>query len=398
MSPSSTPCTGCGACSATCSVSAIRVAENADGFLSPVIDNDKCVECGICQSVCYRFQSVTDLSRIDNTVCYATCSNDNNTHKSTTSGGFAYELSKWGIENGYKIVGVVYDYDTDKARTIIVDNLTDLEAFKGSKYIQSYTEEAFHNLCKLAKSNANERFICIGTPCQIFGLRKLVEKKQLHNDIIYVDLFCHGVPSYLVWEPYIKEHRLKLGHLDNVNFRYKGNGWHQYSIKITGDRGSYSDFAYNDVFYRYFFDNVALNASCFTCMFRKNLTAADIRIGDFLGSAYEYREDGISAIVTTSSKGVRIVEQLENSGKISVVGKHAAAECLKSQSTEDYNNIELRNSVIERLRKEDIHITQKWYVSRFSLKRRIYLRLKSMTTLLPYKMIIALRRLIRIVR
>lgn len=394
-SPTSIPCTGCGACSAICPVGAITIIENKEGFYAPQLNSDKCVNCGLCQTVCYKYHSIEYLPQLLDKVCIATCSNDKHTHQTTTSGGFAYELSRWGIENGYKIAGVIYDYSLDRALTTIVDNIADLERFKGSKYIQSYTEESFGKLLEMALQDSEANFICIGTPCQIFGLRRLIESKRLKNNFILVDLFCHGVPSYLVWDPYIQQKREKLGALTDVNFRYKGNGWHQYSIKIIGERGSYCDFAYNDIFYRYFFDNVALNKSCFTCTLRQKHVASDIRIGDFLGFAYEHREDGISAAVAITPKGKNIIDELENSGQISVVGRHDVSECIKSQSTENYGGIELRNKVIEKLQHEDIYKTKQWYLSQFSLRRRIYLSLKSLTTLLPSKAIIYIRRMVR---
>lgn len=390
--PSSRACTGCGACSAVCNLGAITLSINGEGFYSPIVDTTKCVECGACQRVCYKYADMAPLPTLGDQTCYATCSLNAETHATTTSGGFAYELSRWGIERGYAVMGVIYDYASDKARTIIIDELSELEQLKGSKYIQSYTEEALHTFVKRAISTPSQRFICIGTPCQIYGLRRLAEAKRLKNEILYVDLFCHGVPSYLAWEPYIGSMRRRLGELRSVNFRYKGNGWHQYSIRIVGQRGTYCNYAYNDTFYRLFFDNVALNTSCYTCRLRQRCAPSDIRIGDFLGRAYEEREDGISAAVAVTPCGVDAIAKLTNSQRIKIVGTHTVEEALKAQSTDDYHGIELRNEVVARLKGGDIEATKRWYVKQFSPRHRLYLRLKSISTLLPQRWIVALRR------
>lgn len=388
-------CTGCGACSAICPTHAIRIIENENGFLSPILDSSKCVDCGVCQRVCYKYLTPSDLPSIKDGECIAMCSRDKDTLQTTSSGGFAYELSKWGLTQGYHIVGVAYDYKTDRARTIIVDNIDDLELLKGSKYLQSHTEQAFHSLLKNAKENPEQGFICFGTPCQIFGLRRAIELKHLSNDFIFVDLFCHGVPSLLVWDPYIKKHRQRLGDISAINFRYKGNGWHQYTIRISGCNGTYTQYAYKDTFYRYFFDNVALNESCFSCSLRKDNVASDIRIGDFHGSTYEHREDGVSAIITNSDKGRRVLDNLQQIDSICFIAKHNTADCINSQNPHDYRGVDLRNSVITRLKQNDITETQHWYERQFTFKKQVYLRFKRIAALLPSEVIIKLRRFIK---
>ena len=378
-----------------CKAGAITMVEGYDGFLVPAIDYDKCTNCSACSSVCYKNRDTEKLPKLEGKSCYGVCSTNASTHRTTTSGGFGHELARWGMEHGYKIVGVKYDYATNSARTTIASTPEGLEQFKGSKYIQSYTEQAFKEIVEIASKDEEQKFICFGTPCQIFGLRHLVERKMLKNEIIYVDLFCHGVPSYLVWRPYIAAQEQRLGKLRNVNFRYKGNGWHHYSIRLEGEHKTYCAYAYNDTFYRYFFDNVALNESCFSCEFRKGYSSADIRIGDFLGRAYESREDGITATVAVTPKGENIISELHAAERIDIVGTHSVTECLEAQSTEEYDNIKLRNEVLCRLESEDIESVQRWYFSQFSLKRRIYTRLKSLATLLPTRVTTSLRRCVR---
>ena len=44
-------CYGCGVCSASCPKKVITMKESS-GFSFPQVDQDNCVECGICLSVC----------------------------------------------------------------------------------------------------------------------------------------------------------------------------------------------------------------------------------------------------------------------------------------------------------------------------------------------------------
>lgn len=45
-------CTGCTACMNSCSHNAIVMEEDAEGFIFPHINGNKCVECGLCMRVC----------------------------------------------------------------------------------------------------------------------------------------------------------------------------------------------------------------------------------------------------------------------------------------------------------------------------------------------------------
>ena len=45
-------CYGCSACCNVCPTGAVRMKENAEGFMEPAIDAEKCVACGKCRQVC----------------------------------------------------------------------------------------------------------------------------------------------------------------------------------------------------------------------------------------------------------------------------------------------------------------------------------------------------------
>lgn len=366
------------------------------GFFVPAVDGEKCVDCGLCQKVCYRFQEVgrTTATIARRTVLGAYSARPS-VQAGTTSGGMAYEISRWGLEHGYHVLGTVYDLAAGRARAVLVHSLEELPALTGSKYLQSATAEAFRQLLAEAKQNAGQKYICIGTPCQIYGLRRLLDVRRLTNEVFYVDLFCHGVPSYLVWQPYLKEKERRLGAMTAVNFRSKRNGWHQYTIELHGQRGVYWQFAHKDRFYRYFFDNVALNTSCYTCLLRKQYVAADLRLGDFLGGAYEGREDGVSAVLLASDRGCQLMETLQRAGRITVDREWPAEVCLRSQSTHDYGEelCRLQQGVFRQLRDgRSLRTVQRWYFRRLPLPVRIKSVLKRIVSSLPLPLLVWIRR------
>lgn len=76
-------CCGCGLCYEKCPKKAIQMTKDECGFLYPVIDREKCIECGICKKIC-AFQK-ENLSTIK--ACYAAVSCDKHRLKKSASGG-----------------------------------------------------------------------------------------------------------------------------------------------------------------------------------------------------------------------------------------------------------------------------------------------------------------------
>lgn len=397
LADSSKSCTGCSACSVVCPKDAISISLNQDGFYSATVDEKKCINCGICQTICNRFiSSESNSKRMEDCCVAGLFSSSPNIQESTTSGGIAYELSKWGIEQGYQIFGVKYNYHNDEAQGVLIKKIEDLELLKGSKYLQANISSALFTLINDAKRNPSNKYICIGTPCQIFGLKHLIEQKKLKNDFLLIDLFCHGVPSYNVWKPYVTNMHKKIGTFKNINFRYKGNGWHQYTIKIDGEKNIYQEFAYKDIFYRFFFDNVALNSSCFTCELRKTFVASDLRLGDFLGKNYEHREDGISAVLIVTDKGKLWIDKMLQEKRIILDNYWNAKTCLAAQSTHNYQNLKLRDEVLHLLYTGiDLPYVLRWYTQRLPIRHQILTIIKQCVRILPIKYLIWLRRIYR---
>lgn len=45
-------CCGCVACAQKCPKNCISMAEDKEGFLYPSVNEDICIDCGICETVC----------------------------------------------------------------------------------------------------------------------------------------------------------------------------------------------------------------------------------------------------------------------------------------------------------------------------------------------------------
>jgi coenzyme F420-reducing hydrogenase beta subunit len=308
-------CYGCGVCVAACPRRVLELRHDKNGFYAPMMVNEKaCTDCGICRNVC---SYVDDALAVNQSVqeWHAMWSKDAEVRSNCSSGGVAYELAKKAIEEGYVVVGVRYNAEKHRAEHCLCETVEKLKATRGSKYIQSFTTEAF------AQLDRKKKYMVVGTPCQIDSMRRWIRQRKIEDNFVLVDFFCHGVPSYWVWEKYVKEN-IQGDNFTDVAFRSKTNvktggpiPWHD-SFVVTAESREYAlqpNINKRDWFYHYFLEDLSLGVACYEkCKFKMYASSADIRIGDAWGSAYEKNEEGVSAVLTFTDKGKAWLDKCEN--------------------------------------------------------------------------------------
>ena len=308
-------CTSCQVCAAVCPHNAITIKLNPDGYYRPVIDDSLCVNCGVCMSVCYKydndFLSSTAESLKDKKL-FSAWARDEKVLMSTTSGGIADILAHHLLQKGYKVVGVLYNDKKNRAEHHVAEQPEQLIPFRGSKYIQSYTIDSFKEViknCRYAK------YAVFGTPCQIYALSRWADKRHLEENFFFVDIYCHGCPSSLVWNKYLEYIKKNSGYstFDSLTFRSKKKGWGTYCIEAMVNGESVYLSKKNDKFFELFFSDYLLNDSCYNCNFRSSFEYSDIRLGDFWGIKYIGNRRGVSAVTISSSIGKTIFDEIDNS-------------------------------------------------------------------------------------
>ena len=306
-------CTSCQMCAAICQFDAIIIEQDKQGFYRPVINGSKCKDCGACVQVCYKYDEnileTTDLD-LEKYNLYAASAKNKDVLRSTTSGGMADLMAKELIQQGYKVLGVVFDCKTNRAVTTIASTIKETEAFRGSKYIQSYSYDAFS---EFVKTCGNEKYAIFGLPCHIYAINKYLEKRQIRENFILIDLFCHGCPSMNVWKKVSSKIRKETNTsvFDNVIFRSKKNGWGSFVLEIQKNGNTiYSSSPMHNDFFDLFFCNQVLNDACFDCKARSTLKYTDIRLGDFWGPKYHSNLTGISGVAVVTKKGEELLDAI----------------------------------------------------------------------------------------
>ena len=320
-------CYGCGVCAVACAKKIIDIRQNSDGFYEPLItDLSKCTNCGLCIEVCaYSHQ---ELANTPNEISsYASWSKEDAVRRKCSSGGVGFEIGRHLINNGYKVCGVRYNAEYNQAEHYIASTIEELIPSAGSKYIQSYTVDGFKAI------NRKEKYLVTGTPCQIDSFRRYIKKYRVENNFILMDFFCHGVPSKLLWNKYLKSVEKNTGKVTYVSWRNKFTGWQDswamaIDGEITGKKVNWSD-SYNllikgkkcfynsrmskgDKFYTLFFGNNCLGKACYkNCKYKNLHSSADIRIGDLWGETYKDNTEGVSALLVFTHTGKELIQSMQ---------------------------------------------------------------------------------------
>ncbi len=274
-------CTACGACVQKCPKQCIELHSDINGFLYPQIQVAECVNCGLCEKVC----PIADKqSLLCNQTAYACVNKDASMLKQETSGGVFGTIATYFLNNGGVVYGCAYVGHL-QATHIRVDNKELLTQLFGSKYVQSNTCNTFRECEKDLKDN--KLVLYSGTPCQIAGLKKYLQKD--YENLFTVDIICHGVASQEYFDKFIEflERQEKAVCLD-YNFRSKKNaGWSCAGVARlrakTGKVYEKKQYYFSNYYYYYYLSCATYRESCYQCSYANMNRVGDFTLGDFWG-------------------------------------------------------------------------------------------------------------------
>lgn len=292
-------CTGCAACVNICGKHAIIMKPDIKGFLYPSIDNDLCVNCGMCEKICpgNRPADFNPQGEI-----YAALAKDDRIRSQSSSGGIFSVLADMILKQKGIVFGAVFK-KSGEVEHIWISDKAQLLSLRGSKYIQSNIGNSYKEVKRFL--DEGRKVLFSGTPCQIAGLKAYLQIP--YPNLLTIDLLCHGVPSSAVFRRFIQYQEEKnRSKVIQVLFREKTPGWQQFSVKLCFENGTEQ---IDNSFLRVFLEDKVLRESCHHCKYIGTKRVGDITLGDFWG----YRESepelienddlGISFVSLNTEKG-----------------------------------------------------------------------------------------------
>lgn len=363
-------CCGCNACYSICPKQCIEMNDDKEGFKYPKINEEKCIKCNLCVKVC---PMLNDIETKIESKFYACINNNEEIRMKSSSGGVFSLLADYVIENDGYIYGVAFDKEFD-VKHIEVKDKENLEKLRGSKYVQSSIEDTY----KLAKKRLDDGKIVLfsGVQCQIKGLNLFLKKR--YENLITIEVICHGAPSPNVFKKYLK--KLEVGNnkkIKKVIFRDKTTGWKTYSNKIEfEDSIIRKELGNKNIYMQGFLGEIFLRESCYGCKAKEFKSCADITLGDYWGveKIHPKIDDnkGVSLVITNTDMGEKCLEKMKDKMYVIETNKEHAINhniCIVKSVKRNKN----RDKFFENLDKIDIEKNIEKSI-RIQVGKRIYLK------------------------
>lgn len=297
-------CTNCSACYNVCKLGAITVKEEG-----VEVDKDKCVECGLCMSVCTYLNPVKGNS-VER--CFAAWSRDDRILEGAASSGIVSTIAKMVIEEKGVVFGV--RYHNQNLIFSRADSIDEIRKFQGSRYVQAYVKNIFSRIYQDLKQG---RFVLfVGTPCQIAGLKAYL-KKDYYN-LLTIDLICHGVSKQEYLRQYVQNITKRTNWTD-ILFRGKDG------IALTvyeKDKIVYKRKKEHDPFYMAYAKGLIEKECCYSCPYANLERMGDITLGDFWGMDRKTLQEEppikkeVSLVLINTQKGKEVFLKIKENNMV----------------------------------------------------------------------------------
>jgi len=241
----------------------------------------------------------------------------------SASGGLCTAISEVVIEKMHGVVfGAAYSSDFKYVEYVVAENVKQLSKMKGSKYISAkkqiivnkVSKSVYDEVIKYLENNVPVVFVGLG--CDVAALYKKCELKDINIKNLYtIDLICHGTTIEKVHTDYIEWLQKKFkSKVTSFSVRYKKKGWVPPYVHAEFVNGKIYEHNFYKTDYGKAFSKIARNG-CYACPFKGDNHKADITAGDYWGmnsSMPLYNKNGVSLCSINSTKGIKLIELLDN--------------------------------------------------------------------------------------
>ena len=242
---------------------------------------------------------------------------DENLLVKSASGGFAYAIARAAIEAGGVVYSVRYSPDFRCGQWARATEIPELEAFRGSKYVESEKVYDGFNLYESIKSDVEggRDVLAIGLPCDIGAIKAYLGCEA--QNLTCVDLICHGPTLKKVADEYLTAlEKKRRSSIVDFTVRYKKDGfWTPPYLRAVFSSGEVFEAPFYSTDYGRAF-TVCSTPRCYSCNFKGEAHASCLTLGDFWGltreNEREWNEKGSSIAFARSERGKELLEGIKD--------------------------------------------------------------------------------------
>ncbi len=347
-------CCGCRTCELACSTKAISIVKNRLAFEMPLVDTEKCIDCGKCVKVC----PVLNKKKVDHRehlLCGAAYALDKDAKFKGSSGGLFGLLAKDVLEDGGIVFGAAFD-EKHQLLTTKAETEEELEPLYKSKYLLCNTNGEFKNI--KAALNAGRKVLYCSSPCQIAALKLWLNKE--YENLYLVEFVCHGVGSQAMFDKSIAFSEKKMkAKIKKIILRYKvdkasSHYYYYYYCEKKKKHFEKTGIHLTFPYYNAFGKRLVCRESCYDCEFASPNRIADMTIADFHTiEKFEPNIDrfaGVSMFVCNTEKGQAMFENIrqqlwvkEMSWDVIVKNNRFSNEEKKPNAWEDFLSLSIQD-------------------------------------------------------
>lgn len=338
-------CHSCGTCQSICPKNAIRIIYK-NNSLTPSIDRSKCITCGNCLKACpgreINIKYFAGRHQPDANDCfmigrwrkiYSGYTLEDDLLIKSASGGLITASILFLLDNklvdGAILCRMLYYPEKLSTEPYIAYTRDEVMQSQGSKYCPVSLNSILAEAVKTGK-----RFVFVGLPCHVHGLRNIQEMDSRYITAFPYVLgsFCGGVKDFSATYNLLRAYNLELETVKHISFR--GNGWPGFLTIVTSS-GQIIKKPYPE------YGRDAWGAELNRCNFCIDGTSelADLSFGDAWLERYNQSLHGWSSVICRTQAGENLLEKMaqENKVYLEVISKE---DLIKSQ----YQNLEKKKT------------------------------------------------------